>query len=392
MLHYGPFKGIENAWDDEDFARFIAHLVGTGIYPNPSTNLQVMQNVNMTVVVKPGAAWIKGRLLFSDGDIELKLDNADGVLKRIDRVVIRVNYAERKIDIVVKKGSFASSPVAPVLQRDADYYELALADVLINNGAVEITQVHITDTRLNKELCGIAEGLIKQVDTTTIFNQYQAWYEQFTEQKATDFDVWQAQEKVEFEDWVASLKNILDGDVAANLTNRIITLETIVGNEELETNAQTLKGAINEVKQLGNSVKQTLVDELLLVDPSLPITSDSSWAEILAIIGTIETGRKWATGNVINPFPNTSVTVNDLSFKPTLIIISIGANGNSVLGHIQGYYVYNKSLSDTQGRTYQIENISNPTPVTVYDDGFYIANAGRASNVTNTYHTWYAFE
>ncbi len=214
MLHYGPFKGIENAWDDDDFARFIAHIVGNGIYPNPSTNLQVMQNENMTVAIKPGAAWINGRLLFSDADLVLDIDNADGVLKRIDRVVIQVNYSERKMDIKVKKGTFASSPVAPSLQRNADYYELALADILINNGILEITQSMITDTRLNTELCGVSAGALQQVDTTTIFNQYQSF-----------FNNWTADKQADFEAWLATLEDILDENVAANLTSQILALQ-----------------------------------------------------------------------------------------------------------------------------------------------------------------------
>lgn len=214
MLHYGPFKGIENAWDDDDFARFLAHLVGNGVYPNPSTGLQVIQNENMTVVVKPGAAWINGRFLYSDGDIVLNFDNADGVLKRIDRVILRLNHVERKIEIAIKKGTFASSPVAPTLQRDADYHELALADVFINAGATSITQANITDQRLNTDVCGIVHGTVDQVDTTTIFNQYKSWFDTFT-----------VEQKQEFDAWFATVQNVLNGDVAGNLLN-LITANT----------------------------------------------------------------------------------------------------------------------------------------------------------------------
>ncbi len=41
-------------------------------------------------------------------------------------------------------------------------------------------QSNITDLRLNKELCGIVHGVIQQADTTEIFRQFQAW---FNEQK-----------------------------------------------------------------------------------------------------------------------------------------------------------------------------------------------------------------
>lgn len=59
-----------------------------------------------------------------------------------------------------------------MLQRDADAYEIAIADVYVRAGVISVMQSNITDTRLNSELCGIVHGTIKQVDTTEIFRQY----------------------------------------------------------------------------------------------------------------------------------------------------------------------------------------------------------------------------
>ncbi|MFJ7888394.1 hypothetical protein ACIQYL_09920 [Lysinibacillus xylanilyticus] len=211
-----------NAWW---FAKYFATFIGNGVFPNPSTNLQVVANTNMTVTVKPGTGWIDGYFLYSDSDHILKLDIADGVLKRIDRIVMRLNHLTRQIDIVVKKGTFSSSPVAPTLQRDTDYVELALADVLINNGATQITQANITDQRLNKTVCGIVHGTVDQVDTTTIFNQYQAWFKEITGSTAAEIKAWQTQQKQEFDEWFATIQGILEGDVAANLAARLTLLE-----------------------------------------------------------------------------------------------------------------------------------------------------------------------
>ncbi|MFF2793539.1 hypothetical protein [Lysinibacillus xylanilyticus] len=215
-----------NAWW---FAKYFSTFIGNGVFPNPSTNLQVVANTNMNVTVKPGTGWIDGYFLYSDSDHILKLDIADGVLKRIDRIVMRLNHLTRQIDIVVKKGTFASSPTAPTLQRDTDYVELALADVLINNGSTQITQANITDQRLNKTVCGIVHGTVDQVDTTTIFNQYQAWFKEITGSVASEVDAWQDAQKQEFLTWFESIKDILEGDVAGNLASRIASLEQTVG-------------------------------------------------------------------------------------------------------------------------------------------------------------------
>lgn len=220
-IHSGIFNSVSgdrkyNAWW---FAKYFSTFIGNGVFPNPSTNLQVASNTNMKVIVKPGSGWIDGYFLYNDSEHVLQLDVADGVLKRIDRVVMRLNHLTRMIEIVVKKGAFASSPVAPVLQRDTDYMELALADIYIVNGTTVITQANITDQRLNNALCGIVHGLVNQVDTTAIFNQYQSWFGTFTVEKQADFDA-----------WIASLQDILDGDVAANLASRITNLEQRFGS------------------------------------------------------------------------------------------------------------------------------------------------------------------
>lgn len=217
VIQSGFFNSVngDRKYDANWFAKYFASFIGNGVFPNPSTGLQVVEGVNMNTIVNPGQGWINGYYLVNDADYYLQHDNADGVLKRIDRIVMRLNSTNRTMELVVKKGAFASNPVAPALQRDANAYELALADVLINNGATQITQANITDQRLNKSLCGVVHGLINQVDTTTIFNQYKSW-----------FEGWTVEQEREFNEWLKSIEGLLDGDIAANLASRILTLET----------------------------------------------------------------------------------------------------------------------------------------------------------------------
>lgn len=259
-IYSGIFNSINgdrkyNAWW---FAKYFATFIGNGVFPNPSTGLQVMADERMQVKVRPGSGWIDGYFLYSDTNHVLKLDVSDGVLKRIDRIVMRLDYLTRKIDIVVKKGVLSSKPTAPTLQRDADYVELALADVAITNGTTIITQADITDTRLNKTLCGIVHGTVNQVDTTTLFNQYQSWIEQQKAEYETDLATWTAEQKQEYEDWqtlnesqfatwknnfetastnwfaqeqadfetwFATLQDLLDENIAAALTAKVQALE-----------------------------------------------------------------------------------------------------------------------------------------------------------------------
>lgn len=258
-IYSGLFNSVngDRKYDAWWFALYFSTFVGNGIYPNPSTNLQVIENENMTTTVKPGKGWINGYFIFSDSDFVLQHDLADGVLKRIDRVVMRLDYSEREIELIIKKGGFASNPVAPSLQRDADAYELVLADVLITPGATQIIQGNITDTRLNKELCGVMDNPIDPVDTTTIFNQYQSWYEQMTGEKLDEYNAWFAQHQKNFIDWFVSIKEILDSNVAGNLLlliehnqKDIRSLIKIKNDVPVLANGWTLDGVSNRYEYI----------------------------------------------------------------------------------------------------------------------------------------------
>ena len=212
----------DRLYQASDFAEFFNSLVTNGVFPSPTTNLQVLSNSNMTVTLKAGPAWIKGYHYTNDSDLILPITVADGVLNRIDRIVIKLDTVARNITAVVKKGVFASSPVAPTLQRDADSYELGIADVYVGAGVVSVTQANITDQRMNTALCGWVNSLI-QVDTTAIFNQYQAWFTAQSGAYNTQMTTTEAQFTTDWNTWFNAMKGQLTTDAAGNLQTQINT-------------------------------------------------------------------------------------------------------------------------------------------------------------------------
>lgn len=229
-------RNRDRLYDASNFAEYFGSFISNGVFPNPSNSLQIYEKSNMTVTVKPGKGWINGYFFVNDSDYDLTLATADGVLNRIDRIVLRLDNANRQIVIDVKQGTFASNPVAQNVQRDADMYEIALADVYVKAGTTSITQVNITDTRMSDALCGIVHGLIQQADMTTIFNQYLSWYQQFTNEK-----------RLEFDDWFQSIKDQLSGDIVTNIMLLIEGLDGRVGTLEeeiIDTNSNLIDVAI----------------------------------------------------------------------------------------------------------------------------------------------------
>ena len=198
----------------EVFASYFASFIGNGVFPNPSSGLQITPTTGTTVNVQPGKGWINGYYVSNTTPYPLTLGVADGVLSRIDRIVLQWNSDTREIGIEVLQGTPSGNPVAPALTRGVNVYELALADIRIQNGTVNITQSMITDQRPNTPLCGFVTGVVQQVDTSTLFNQYQ----EVTLQNI-------AADQARFDAFLADLENALDGNVATALNNRITQVE-----------------------------------------------------------------------------------------------------------------------------------------------------------------------
>lgn len=164
----------------EHFAKYFSRLVGNGVFAESSDSLQVFQasTANMTVVVAPGRSWIDGYAYENDSDLIFTLSPADGSLDRIDVVVNQWSSLDRAIKTVVKTGTPAINPIAPSIQRDADYKELKLAEIKVPAGATKITQSSIIDYRANTSVCGWVTGIVSQVDTSTLFAQWETAYEE----------------------------------------------------------------------------------------------------------------------------------------------------------------------------------------------------------------------
>ena len=223
-----------------DFAEYFKTFIGNGVFPNPSSNLQVIANGDMTLTISPGFAWINGYMYHNTDNLILTVDHSDSALKRVDRVVIKCDFVNREIKTYIKKGTFSQSPVAPALERSVDAYELCVAEIQIDNNVVAIQQSKITDTRLNNEVCGIVTQTVETIDTTTLFNQIEEYKREFELQNMNWFNATTVKLGDDFNIWFDTVKGILNEDVAGNITNRLLTLEDKVNNLDLIASKVTM--------------------------------------------------------------------------------------------------------------------------------------------------------
>ena len=277
-MRSGMFTSVngDRKYTSTFFAEYFASFIGNGIFPNPSTNTQVLAESGMNVSVQQGKAWIDGYILYVDNPQSLTLDTGDNLLPRIDKIVIRLDKINREIILAVKKGTPATNLTAPNLQRDGDMYELGIANVYVAKGASTITQSDITDLRLNSNECGIVKGTVQEIDTTTLFNQYQNWIENkkiefnqdlinYTNVKQGEFEGWvddkeldyntyvgakqsewdswynttTTQLQADFMAWVNMLEDILDENTAGNLLNMITNIPKIFSGATESTEITT---------------------------------------------------------------------------------------------------------------------------------------------------------
>lgn len=232
----------DRLYDAADMNLPYKKLISNGIIPDTSDALQVVASSGLTVNVKAGSGLFGDGWAVNDAAVALTLDTAHVTLNRIDLIVIRrdENESVRATDVFIKKGTPASSPVAPTVERSSYIKEYALAEVYIKAGVTAITQSMITDTRADTTRCGWATGLIEQVDTSTLFLQWQTAYEE-------QFADWQTKYNDQFDDnteafniWWNEKKNILKDDDSA--AAQILSLTQNKADRVISTASLTAAG------------------------------------------------------------------------------------------------------------------------------------------------------
>ncbi len=192
MIKTGMFASINSdiRYDEQDYKRPFTKLFTNGILGINSTNLQVTADENMSIKIKPGYAMIDGYNLEVVGeDVPITIEDADGVYNRIDRIVLRLDYVNRKMQLKCLAGEPTENPVAPEKVRtDGTTYDLSLATISVEAGVTEITQVDITDHRYINAECGKIRLADEDMTFDTIALQYQAQWAEVLQQ-ITDFGI-----------------------------------------------------------------------------------------------------------------------------------------------------------------------------------------------------------
>lgn len=181
-------------YNADDMALYFSNRT-TGVF-SADGELTTTSNNSMSVVISPGRAWIKfdifrGYIIANKNTTILNIPIADGVLNRIDRVVLKYDVVANESSIYIKRGTPNTNPVPPSLIRNVNVaYELSIAQISVKKGVTIITPSDITDERLDTNVCGIVSDGINHIPTDVLNNQFQDWFEnlqtQLDENQATN--------------------------------------------------------------------------------------------------------------------------------------------------------------------------------------------------------------
>ncbi|GEM_PF-1026743 len=314
------FKFFNSAPGDErwhyasDFADYFGNVLSSGLlHKNGTPNLQVKVNAGtMQTYVEAGEALIQGYQYQNTTPLFLTHGLPEPSLDRIDRIVLRLDKRNnaRFIRLFVKEGVSATNPVPPSLQRDQYVFELSLAQIRLTKNTSSLEPLKLVDERMKEDLCGIVYSLIS-VPTSVFQQQWDYWFNNKKQtleddlvawqvQQKNEFDAWQAEQEQEFLTWFESIKDILSGDVAANLAARIANLENGFANHIADVShikwIETVGGTANAI----TATIDGLTSYKNGLGVSFPVKSNSTAAMSLNINGLGAIPIKKANGSAFS--------------------------------------------------------------------------------------------
>lgn len=271
----------------------------------------------MSVTLRPGLAWLKrdtfwGTVILQEEPLQLALDPADGVLSRIDTVVLQLDKDANLAHPLIRTGTFSDSPSFAEPVRDSHVDELIVASVLIQPGAVEITQADITDQRLNETYCGLMRDGVTGIPTAALYAQWDAFFAQMQQETIGK----QEQAEETFAEWFGRLKELFKEDPAGGLQTQIDNKANVqhthtkdeVGLWNVDNTADSEK-SVHYAETAGAAIDQTA---RTIAGAAMPKTGGTFTGNVVAY-DTNRAGASLRNCVVVNSAGN-EVSTNSLRF------------------------------------------------------------------------------
>lgn len=293
MITCGFYNSVagDRKYNAEQMSSLFEGIIKDGVFMSIGQKLMVTPKTGMNVAVGTGRAWFNKTWTNNDGEYPLTIETSEVVLNRIDVIALEVNAndANRANTIKIIKGTPSSVPVAPTLTLSEKVNQYPLAHVYVAAGVTSIVGGNITN-KVGTTACPFITGVMETMDVDALLAQwnsaYLAWFNGINMEGSTLLTSFNSQFQAlftsidndgaslidqldtEFNTWFSSLTAILDTNVAANLTARLLIVEDTLANG-VATAAQGVK-ADNALPATAKAVDSDKLDgkdasEFLLV-------------------------------------------------------------------------------------------------------------------------------
>ena len=210
-IRSGFYDAVDNdrLYSADEMTMPYKRLVADGVYATPegtpSTDMQVMARSGMSVVVKAGNAIVGSKWVENAADIGIVVPGNTDISARIDSVIVQVNKnpSGRTGNIVYRTGTAGTDPQPPDINTESGIVELRLANITVTPGATEITDSIITDCRGSSE-CPWVTALIQQVDTSTLYQQWQTAYQEYYDQTTANIALYMQEQSEAWQEFFDS--------------------------------------------------------------------------------------------------------------------------------------------------------------------------------------------
>ncbi|MCQ2978204.1 MAG: hypothetical protein MJ245_00195 [Clostridia bacterium] len=186
-VNCGFFDAVDNdrLYTADEMNKPYKRVISNGVFATPlgtpSTDLQVISaNSGMNILVKKGEGLFGDKWFESPSDLTITVPNNTNIVPRRDSVIVQVDKRinGRTGNIVYREGTPSSNPQVPDINTVANVIEYRIANIYVAPNANYIGNDGIVDLRGSSE-CPWITALIKQVDTSQLYNQWQAAYQKF---------------------------------------------------------------------------------------------------------------------------------------------------------------------------------------------------------------------
>lgn len=225
----GFFNSVngDRKYTAEQFSELINTLVTDGVFQNVGTAFAVTaeggNSSNITIGV--GRAWFNGVWVYNDALLPMTVRSAELLLNRIDAVVIEINKTEsvRSASIRFVTGAPATEPERPVMTHGDGVDQYPLAYIYRAAQIDKVSQADITNM-IGTSSCPYINGILETQNIDNIVAQWEN----------------------EFDGWFDGVQGQLEGDVAANLANQMLILQTkfndLAKNREIYSDLEDSSG------------------------------------------------------------------------------------------------------------------------------------------------------